>query len=323
MLSTRSFFTAGLALAAACTLLSPTEARAQAAAYVIADHSTGHVLEGANAGKKLQIGSITKVATAMVVLDWAEAKGEDLAQKATVPPTAQGLGNAGGVSFEVGDQCSLRDLLYAALLQSDNQAAETLAHHVGNALGGGAAVARPKQSSPINFFVAQMNALARRLGMRDTRFLNAHGLDTLEKTLPYSTAGDVARLTRYAMERSAFRFIVSQKERRISFTKGSGETASYGLRNTNELLGVDEIDGVKTGTTRRAGACLAISAARAPESRQEGDKVIITPRRLHVVVLAAPDRYALSRQLLAKGWGLYDQWAAAGRPMPEAKGRGR
>ncbi len=288
---------------------------------MITDHTTGHVLDSANAQKKLQIGSITKVAAAMVVLDWAEAKGEDLAQQATVPPTAQGLSTAGGPGLSPGDQCSLRDLLYAALLQSDNAAAETLAHHVGSALGSGAAVARPKNSSPVSFFTAQMNALARRLGMQDTRFLNAHGLDSMERALPYSTAGDVARLTRYAMERSAFRFIVSQKERRISVSKAGGERSGFLLRNTNEVLGIDDIDGVKTGTTNRAGACLAISAARAPESRQEGEKVVITPRRLHVVVLGAPERFTLSRQLLAKGWQLYEEWAAAGRPLPAAKGR--
>lgn len=295
-----------VAFAALCS--SGVKAQAPAAAYIITDSTTGYMLEGVNTQKKLQIASLTKIATAMVVLDWAEARGADLSQMATVPASAEALRTTQGVGFQTGDQCSLRDLMYAALLQSDNQAAETLADHVGRSLGGN------PQLSPVANFVAQMNALARRLGMTQTRFLNPHGLDNLERTLPYSTAKDLATLTTYAMNRSAFRFYVSQTERKIAIQRSFGEPSSYLLRNTNELLGTDSIDGVKTGTTRKAGECIVISAARPPESRQEGDRHIITPRRLEVVVLGANDRFAVARQLLARGWRLYDEWAAAGRP---------
>ena len=58
-----------------------------AAAWVIADATTGFVLDSSGASRRLQVGSITKVATAMVMLDWAAAKGEDLGQLATVPAT--------------------------------------------------------------------------------------------------------------------------------------------------------------------------------------------------------------------------------------------
>src|SRR5213075_571564 len=100
--------------------------------------------------------------------------------------------------------------IYAALMQSDNEAAQTLAAHVGGKLAGGRA-----NQNPADTFVAQMNALARKLGMRSTRFLNPHGLDDLEKKLPYSTATDVALLTNYALGHTAFTFYTSQKERRI------------------------------------------------------------------------------------------------------------
>src|SRR5206468_11920185 len=92
------------------------------------------------------------------------------------------------------------------------------------------------------------------------------------------------------------------------------------LRNTNELLGVDNIDGVKTGTTRRAGQCVIVSAARAPESVQQGEKHTITPRRISVVVLGAADRFGAARSLLNDGWARYDQWAAQGRPMEAKRG---
>src|SRR5688572_17239113 len=132
-LSLFSRFTLALAVLAPLSL-SVSTAHAQeggAAAYAIVDSTTGYQLGGANAQKKLQVGSLTKVATAMVVLDWAEASGRELGELATISPAAAALNSGAGVGFQAGDQCSLRDLLYAALLQSDNTAAQTLADHVG------------------------------------------------------------------------------------------------------------------------------------------------------------------------------------------------
>jgi D-alanyl-D-alanine carboxypeptidase (penicillin-binding protein 5/6) len=290
-------------LAALCAIF-PSDAHAQAA-WVVTDSITGVILDSSNPAKKLQIGSLTKIAAAMVVLDWADAQKRDLNELATVPQSAAGLGTTAGVGLTPGDQVTLRDLLYAALMQSDNQAAETLAAHVGRTLG---------SAQPVEGFVAQMNALARRLGMMRTRFLNPSGLDGLERAEPYSTAEDLAKLAAYAMDNSAFRFYVSQKERKITIQTATGEQTQYLLRNTNELLGANGVDGVKTGTTRKAGQCVIISAARPPESRQEGAQVTITPRRLNVVVLGATDRFGNANGLLQRGWKQYDAWAAAGRP---------
>lgn len=280
----------------------------ETAAYAITDNATGFVLDSSGGSKKLQIGSLTKIATAMVVLDWSEATRTDLGQQASIPTSAATLGGAaGGTGLQPGDRVSLRDLLYAALLQSDNQAAEALADHVGRALGG---------AKPVGEFVAQMNALTSRLGMAHTRFLNAHGIDGLERALPYSTAEDLAKLTQYAMQNAAFRFHVSQKERKITILSASGEESQYLLRNTNELLGVSGIDGVKTGQTKRAGGCVVISAAKTPISTEAGEgKVNVTPRRLNVVVLGSGDRFGVANGLMQRGWQLYEQWAAAGRPQ--------
>lgn len=301
------------ALLALLVCASPLVGRAsqteEVAAYAVADATTGYLLDSAHPRKKLQIGSLTKIATAMVVLDWADVSHQDLGALATVPA---GIGNVGGanpVGFQAGDQVSLRDLLYAALLQSDNVAAFTLAYHVGKLL--------PRvriDATPEEMFVAQMNALARKLGMERTKFLNPHGLDNIER--PYSTAEDLVRLTSYAMKRSAFRFYVSQKERQITRITSGGEAAQYNLINTNELLGADGIDGVKTGKTGRAGECVIISAAKAPESTTNPDKsVTVTPRRLIVVALGANSRFDVAKQILDRGWNLYDTWAAQGRPL--------
>lgn len=286
--------------------LPPASGHAASTAYVVSDSHTGFILDQYNAQKKLQIGSLTKVATAMVVLDWAATTHADLGQSATVPAAVAQLGAAQGVGFQPGDTCSLRDLLYAAMMQSDNAAALTLADHVGRAL--------PGDLPPVDRFVQQMNALAKARGMLRTRFLNPHGLEGLERSLPYSTAEDLAKLTAYAEANSAFRFYGSQKERKITYGSAGGPQ-SYLLRNTNELLGNYDIDGVKTGTTSRAGQCVIVSAAKAPESVQKGETHYITPRRLIVVVLGSNDRFREAAGRLQEGWRFHEQWSAAGRPM--------
>jgi len=314
MKRTSPFFTL---LALLVLVVSPARSRAadlDANAWVIADSASGFVLDSLNASRQVQIGSLTKIATAMVVLDWAKAHGENLSQSATVPQTVNVLNSPNSIGLRAGDSITLRDALYAALLQSDNEAAETLAAHVGAKLGGG-----KTEKDAVIYFVAQMNALARKLGMKNTRFLNPHGLDDLEKKLPYSTAGDVALLTNYAMSQTGFAFYTSQRERKISWRTADGGAQSYALKNTNELVGTDGIDGVKTGTTRRAGACVVISAAKPPDSKQVGDEHVIIPRRLTLVVLGAPVRFAVAKSLLERGWYLLDEWARAGRPMTPRK----
>jgi D-alanyl-D-alanine carboxypeptidase len=225
---------------------------------------------------------------------------------ATVPPEAFAGIEENSVGFQPGDQVSLRDLLYAALVQSDNVAAYTLAHAIGSQLNG--TVAAGAKATPVDVFVGQMNALAKQLKMERTRFVNPHGGDYKVKPMPYSTAEDMARATRYAMNKASFRFYVSQRERQISYVR-AGRKMNYVLRNTNELLGQNGIDGVKTGTTAKAGECLVLSAERQPEV--QGNKVF--QRRLIVVLLGSPNRFGEGAQLLSGGWQRYDQWAAAGR----------
>lgn len=303
-------FTALLLLAAFLAWF-PQPARAQdVEAYAIADATSGHLLGSSHPTRKLQIASLTKIATALIVLDWMDVTKRDPGSLATIPPGALSVDPANPVGFQVGDQVSLRDLLYAMLIQSDNIAAYTLADHVGRDLQ------RHQQSltAPVDLFVSQMNALGRKLEMKRTRFLNPHGLDNTE--LPYSTARDLVALTRNALQRSAFRFYVSQKERQITRLLPGGKKAEYKLLNTNELLGKNGIDGVKTGKSRHAGECVILSSARSLESVQNPDGTYtVTPRKLIVVVLGSQNRFNDAQQLLAEGWGLYDQWAAQGRPL--------
>jgi D-alanyl-D-alanine carboxypeptidase len=296
-------------LAALFLSLSPRAFAQSAAAYAVVDAQTGKSLLGENANKRMAVGSLTNIATAMVVLDWMAVRKHDLNEPVTIPPEIAGFPQ-NPIGFQPGDQVSIKDLLYAALMQSDDVAAYSLALFVGRELPLSGA-----DETPMQAFVAQLNALSRKLGMRETLFVDATGMEMNERRLPYSTAADMAVMARYAMNRSQFRFYVSQKSRLISIAHESLAASGYQLQNTNQLLGIDAIDGVKTSTTLRTGPCVIISAARAPESVQQGETYIVTPRRLIVVVLGSDNRFAIARGLLESGWQAYDRWAAAGRPM--------
>ena len=310
----RRFFVVFGALALMASALSSAFG---AEAYVIIDSQTGYVLQERESRQKRQVGSLTKVATAAVVLDWAEHKSGNLNEVATIPPDAFVGTTENHIGFQPGDTIALRDLLYAALVQSDNIAAYTVAHYVGSRLQSLVPVASKKVTS-VDVFVAQMNALAKQLKMEKTRFVNPHGIDQNVRPMPFSTAEDMARLTRYAMNKASFRFYVSQKERQIEFERG-GRKLRYVVRNTNELLGREGIDGVKTGQTGRAGECLILSANRQNEVVQQGAMTTVFPRHLIIVLLGSGNRFAEGQQLVATGWQLYDQWAAAGRLVDPQK----
>lgn len=277
-----------------------------AESYIIVDNQTGYILAGRERDEKLPVASLTKVATALVALDWAKLRSADLSTLATVPSSAVIEGAANPVGLLPGDQVSLRDLIYSALLASDNVSATTLANYVGGQLPSAGGL------DAVGTFVANMNALAKSLGMKRTRFLNPTGLDHDPEARPFSTASDMARLVRYAYDQAGFAFYVAQASRQIHVIRGGVDTA-FDIGNTNELLGREGIDGVKTGRTRMAGDCLILSSDRSPESRREGETVFITPRRITVVLLRSTDRFGEGLALVRQGWSLYDAWAAAGR----------
>ena len=293
-------------------ILLPTAATLQqlhAESFIIADNQTGRILAGHHANDKVSIASLTKLALAMVALDWSGLRGGSLEETATVPEVA--ISSTGGINplgLQAGDVVSVHDLLYACLLASDNVAAYTLADHLGRQLPNATGL------DPAGNTVSHMNALARQLGMRHTLFLTPHGLDAPEGTAePYSSAADLARLTRYAYSKPGLAFYVAQKDREIHVQRGAANL-SVTLQNTNSLLGTDEIDGVKTGRTARAGECIILTSEHKPEVVRQGDTVFTTPRRIIVVLLGAENREQEGRALVQQGWALYEQWAAAGRP---------
>lgn len=278
--------------------------------YIVVDLHSKKILSAREINKKRQVASLTKIATAIVVLDWVKATGTDRGQNIIIPQSASAIGGPNQLKFRPGDQISIRDALYCSVLGSNNWTAEALAYHVGKDL----LVRSGKNGDPVKEFVKHMNALANDHGLKYTKFVNPHGMDHQGK-IPYSSASDVARLTIYAMGKAAFSFICSQTERKVSIASIGGRQ-EFIVKNTNKILNIDGIDGVKTGLTSKAGPCLVVTAAKQPivSELADGNKQV-TPRRLVVVVLGASDRFGAARSLLLRGWEKFEGWNRSGRQI--------
>jgi D-alanyl-D-alanine carboxypeptidase (penicillin-binding protein 5/6) len=280
--------------------------------YVVCDTHDKKVVLSHNANQPRPVASLTKIATAVVVLDTIAATRGSLDETLVVPTTVQMLGTS-ALGLQPGDEMSIRDAMHCALIGSDNFAAEALAEHTGRKI----LQMTGQGGSPTGAFVTQMNALASNLGMKSTRFVNPHGLE-LGGSAGMSTAADMARLTMHAINKGDFNFFVGQTSRKVSYRSG-GVAKSFIVKNTNELLGKDRIDGVKTGTTNAAGPCLIISAPRpATVVKQADGSTLVVPHRLVVVELGASDRFNQAQQLLQQGWASYDAWQAGGRQVATA-----
>ena len=304
-----------VAALATCMQVRAQDEAAMQESIMVMEAYSGKVLVASNAAAKRPIASLTKIASGAVAVDWATATGTDISTaRISVPQTVTLVGGPNPMNLQPGDQMTVRDALYAALLASDNLAALSVADHVGREL----ISRRGKSGDPVGEFVGEMNRLAKSLGMTQTRFANPHGLER-PGAKAFSTAADVARLSVYAMRRNAFTFIVRQKERQITVHGASGPR-NYTIRNSNELAGETGILGVKTGTTSAAGPCVSVCMERDPLVRTKADgSKGATPRRLIVVVLNNPNRFSRARSLIQQGWAVYDPWLAAGAPVKDKR----
>lgn len=283
--------------------------------YVVMEANSARVLFAFNSEKKRPVGGLTKISAACVALDWARISKTSMTTMLVVPQNAIGFTGANPMGLRPGDQISIRDAIYSAMLGSDNMAMHTLADHVGHAL----LVRRQQGGDPQKTFVVEMNQLAKALGMRRTRFTTPHGLDTT-RPKGYSTASDIARLSVYAMRDSGFAFYVKQKSRQISVVAQGGQKRSYRVQNTNTLLGKNGINGIKTGQTAVAGQCLSVNSHRSPIVTKMNDgRSLVRKRDLVVVVLGSSDRFAQVKQLVASGWAAFDKWGMTGYAVSENK----
>lgn len=202
----------------------------EAGAAIVMDMKSGRILYEKNAHARKAIASTTKIMTAIVALERGK-----LDDKVKVSKRAASIGGS-TINLKAGEEWTLKELLYGLMLRSGNDAAIAIAEHIGGSVEG---------------FAALMNEKAQELGLKNTQFKTPHGLDTPGH---YSTAYELAQLTRYALKNPVFSEIVGTP---------SISVAGRNFYTTNEMLGAyPGADGVKTGYTGQAGRCLVTSATR-------------------------------------------------------------
>jgi serine-type D-Ala-D-Ala carboxypeptidase (penicillin-binding protein 5/6) len=224
-----------------------------AASTITVDMGSGKILYEKNAHEKRQFASITKLMTAVIILE--ENNMNEIVTVSTKAANMQGS----KIWLYPGEKIALQNLLYAILIHSGNDAAWALAEH---------------NAENAEAFIEKMNKKAEKLGLTNTHFSNPIGYDDTEN---YSTAYDLSILGRYAYRKSFVRHAVATKD--MSITSINGDI-THNLENTNELLdSYLNVKGLKTGHTKGAGLCLAAI------SENEFGNDILT------IILNSPDRF--------------------------------
>jgi D-alanyl-D-alanine carboxypeptidase (penicillin-binding protein 5/6) len=255
---------------------APRPMKLDARSWVLADADTGVYLAGKNPDQRLPIASTTNVMTALLALE----EGANLDEEVAISDQAErfvGL-TYSNIGLMEGERLSIRELLEAALIPSGTEAVYALAEH----LGGGS----------VDGFVEEMNQKADSMGLKNTHFENPAGIDARGH---YSSARDLATMAQAAMEYPLFADIVDTEEAKISTQNREIE-----VFNTNNLLYTyEQANGVKTGTSPKAGPCLVASAG-------EGDESYIA-----VVLDAAGEEYRFdaAREALEFGFDEYERQA--------------
>lgn len=251
-----------------------------AEAMILIDAKTGSILYAKNENDQLYPASITKIMTALLALESGQ-----LDESVTTSKLARhAIGNR--IYLEEGEEKPLGDLLYGLMLNSGNDAAIAIAEHIGGSVEG---------------FSYLMNEKAKQLGALHTNFITPNGLHDDQH---YTTAQDMAIITRTAMLNELFREIVSTKH-----MPWFGEDWHSSLVNSNKLLwNYEGSTGIKTGYTRKAQQTIVASAEK------DGTELI-------AVLLKVQGRNSLWREatdLLDFGFEFYEtkQIKAKGEIIP-------
>lgn len=234
---------------------------------VLIEAESGNIICAKNADQRLPMASTTKIMTALTALELSSPE-----QIICVDARAVGV-EGSSIYLTEGEQLTLEQLLYALLLESANDAAVAIAIGI---------------SGSVEAFAAEMNRIAAELGLKDTHFVNPHGLDDEEH---YTTAYELALLTQHALKNDLLRTIVSTRKTTIPHAGTDGVRL---LINHNKLLRLYEgCIGVKTGFTKRSGRCL-VSAAQ-----KDGVTLI-------AVTLNAPDDWNDHTEMFDYGFSCYE-----------------
>lgn len=217
--------------------LVPVNVFAYSARNMIAmDMDTHRVLYESNANDPHLIASITKIMTAVVALELSDIESEVTISDIVL----KSFGS--GIYVEIGEKITLKDLLYGLMLRSGNDAALAIAEYVGK---------------DVQTFVEYMNAKAVEIGMKNTKFINPHGLENNKGEGNISTAYDMALLSSYAMQNETYREIVGTKH-----YVAKSDKKTYSWTNKNKMLSLYEYTtGGKTGFTEKARRTLVSTAS--------------------------------------------------------------
>lgn len=231
----------------------------EASSGIVVDTSSGKTLFEKDINEKRQIASITKLMTAVIIL---EENG--LNELVTVSQKAANIPGS-KIWLYPGEKIAVQNLLYAVLIHSGNDAAWALAEH---------------NAGTVEAFVSKMNKKAQKLGMTNTNFQNPVGFDDSKN---YSTAYDLSILSRYIFRKDFVRHAVIIKE--LSITSANGDI-THKLETTNELLdSYLNVKGLKTGHTEQAGLCLS-----AVSENEYGNQIL-------TIILNSPDRFKETKLL--------------------------
>ena len=239
---------------------------------ILMEASTGEVFYEQNANERLQIASVTKVMTMLLIMEAIDSGKISLDDMVTTSEYAASMGGS-QVFLEVGEQMSVNDMLKAIAVASGNDAAVAMAEFISGSEGA---------------FVEKMNKRASELGCENTHFINCNGLD--ETPEHYSSARDVARISQELLKHTKI----------FDYTTiwmDSLRNGSFGLSNTNKLIRFyNGANGLKTGSTSTAKYCLSATALR------DGMQLI-------AVIICAPstkDRFSSASALLDYGFANYE-----------------
>lgn len=216
-----------------CVLAGDKPADSACASAVI-EAESGALVFGKNENERRGPASTTKIMTALVALEAADA---DTVIK--VDPRAAGT-EGSSAYLRAGDEYTLEELIFALMLGSANDAAEAIAYAIGGSIDG---------------FAAMMNEKAAEMGLTDTHFENPHGLDGEGH---FTTARELALIAREALKNEKFAEIVSTKVRAI----GEGESRRSFQNHNRLLFEGGEFIGVKTGFTKKCGRTLVSARKR-------------------------------------------------------------
>lgn len=234
--------------------------------YAVIEVSSGRLLNGSNENLRLPMASTTKAMTALVVLENAS-----LSDIVEIPPAAVGI-EGSSVYLKKGERFTVEELLYALMLRSGNDAAVALALHT---------------SGSVEEFVRKMNERAALMGLKDTKFVNPHGLHDENH---YTTAYELALIAAEGLKNPHFKRIVSTKNIVID---GEGHEKRYFANKNKILYNYEGATGVKTGFTRDSGRCLIASAER------NGMEVV-------AVALNYYDYFELTARLMDEAFGNFE-----------------